>query len=154
MASRANAVLHVVRLSPGDAVDHLRDLPRSECTDAARDRVRAALATEGLDPQTGVSIRVTDVSRGGAELCAQRTGTADPARAWVRWEDALADRHRAETAEPDGGGDRAPMRWLSENVLVPWLAIRTGVDDDMCRLLEAAAWVLIEEGMPAGVVAA
>lgn len=154
MASRANAVLHVVRLSRCNAVDHLRDLPRSECTDAARDRVRTALTADGLDPQTGVSIRVTDVSRGRAELCARQTGTADPIRAWVCWEAATADRYRADISEPGEGGDRVPMRWLSENVLVPWLAIGAGVDDDMCRLLEAAAWVLIEEGMPAGVAAA
>ena len=154
MASRANAVLHVVRLSRGNEVDHLRDLPRSVCTDAALDRVRAVLTADGLDPAAGVSIQVTDVGQGRAELSAHTTGTADPVRAWVCWEAATADRHRSELSEPVGGGDHAPMRWLSENVLVPWLAIRAEVDEDMCRLLEATAWVLIEEGMPVGVAAA
>ena len=163
MTRRANAVLHVVTLSHGNEVDHLRDLPRSACSDAALDRVRAVLAADGVDTETGLSIRVTDVGPGWAVLAVQAAGNADPIRAWVCWAPDTADRYWTDTAEPGDGRDRIPMRWLSENVLVPWLAIRAGAgngsapvsvaDDEMHRLLAATAWVLIEEALPTALAA-
>ena len=158
MAIRANAVLHVVSLSSRNEVDNLRDLPRSVCSDASLDRVRAVLTGDGLDPETGVSIRVTEVGQGRAELSAQRVSATDTVRAWVCWEAGKAERYWTEISTPHAGDNHDPMRWLSENVSVPWLAIRPGTADrsatsagapepgmDLYRLLEATAWVLIEQ---------
>ena len=155
MTLRANTVLHVVDLSSRNEVDNLWDMPRSVCSDAALQRVRTLLAADGLDPETGVSIRVTEVSRGRAELRADRAQAAAPIRAWVCWEAARADRYWAEISMPLGDGDLDPVPWLSENVSVPWLAIKTGQAGDATvsgrptaeahRLLEAAAWILIED---------
>ncbi len=162
MAVRANKVLHVVNLSSGNEVDNLRDLPRSVCSDAALDRVRAVLAGDGLDPETGVSIHVTEAAAGRAEFRAQSGRMTDPVHAWVCWEAATADRYWTEIALGRGAGDGDPMQWLSENVSVPWLAIRSdgaggpetpappaGSREQMRRILEATAWVLIEAGSPA-----
>lgn len=149
MALRANTVLHVVDLSGRNEVDNLRDLPRSVCSDAALQRARDLLAGDRRDPETGVSIRVTEVGRGRAELRAHRARTGDPVRAWVCWEAARADRYWTEISTPIGVDDHDPVPWLSQNVSVPWLAIKAGPAAETCQLLEAAAWILIEDGATA-----